>query len=195
MSNKELPLEAYVKTQPREHQKKALELSKNKKNFAYFMEMGCVDGETEFLSNRGWIKFKDFKLNDWEAPLLVAQVEDAKYDDTPYRKIMSFVPPISYIHKKVDCMYHFYNKKHGEQVDMMLTGNHRWVGRYHKDAGSRHGTDEYIYGEFLAEKSEKLSRILIVRLIERMILLTYFRSAGTLTAVRGTLLRGITCLS
>ena len=150
MSNKELPLEAYVKTQPREHQKKALELSKNKKNFAYFMEMGCVDGETEFLSNRGWIKFKDFKLNDWEAPLLVAQVEDAKYDDTPYRKIMSFVPPISYIHKKVDCMYHFYNKKHGEQVDMMLTGNHRWVGRYHKDAGSRHGTDEYIYGEFLA---------------------------------------------
>ena len=50
------------KTQPFAHQQKALDLSAMK-NFAYFMEMGCVDGETEFLTNRGWMKFKDFDIN------------------------------------------------------------------------------------------------------------------------------------
>ena len=52
------------KTQPFAHQQKALDLSAMKKNFAYFMEMGCVDGETEFLTNRGWMKFKDFDINE-----------------------------------------------------------------------------------------------------------------------------------
>lgn len=141
---------SYIKTPPREYQRKALELSKNKKNFAYFMEMGCVDGETEFLSNRGWIKFKDFKLNDWEAPLLVAQVEDSTYDETPYRKIMSFVPPISYIQKSVESMYYFHSNRRGHHVNMMLSHDHRWVGRYRRSAGCGKRKDSFTYGEFLA---------------------------------------------
>ena len=43
------------KTKPLKHQLDALCMSASKANFAYLMEMGCVDGETEFLSNRGWI--------------------------------------------------------------------------------------------------------------------------------------------
>lgn len=61
------------KTKPLKHQLEALCQSATKQNFAYLMEMGCVDGETEFLSNRGWVKFKDFQLSDWEEPLLVGQ--------------------------------------------------------------------------------------------------------------------------
>ena len=53
------------KTKPLKHQLDALCMSASKANFAYLMEMGCVDGETEFLSNRGWIKFKDFVLSEW----------------------------------------------------------------------------------------------------------------------------------
>lgn len=85
------------KTQPFKHQIEALRMSANKKNFAYFMEMGCVDGETEFLTQRGWVKFKDFELEEWERPLLVAQaIPDPK--DLSHWKCQ-FVEPISYIKK------------------------------------------------------------------------------------------------
>ena len=57
------------KTKPLKHQVEALIRSANKQNFAYLMEMGCVDGDTEFLTTQGWIKFKDFNLDEWEAPL------------------------------------------------------------------------------------------------------------------------------
>ena len=36
------------KTKPFKHQLDALAQSAGKRNFAYFMEMGCVDEETEF---------------------------------------------------------------------------------------------------------------------------------------------------
>jgi S1-C subfamily serine protease len=65
------------KTQPFAHQQKALDLSAMKKNFAYFMEMGCVDGETEFLTNRGWMKFKDFDINKIERPFLGISMIDS----------------------------------------------------------------------------------------------------------------------
>ena len=48
------------KTKPFKHQLEALRESASKQNFAYFMEMGCVDGDTEFLTQRGWVKFGDF---------------------------------------------------------------------------------------------------------------------------------------
>jgi len=93
------------KTKPLKHQLEALKRSCNKANFAYLMEMGCVDGETEFLSNRGWIKFKDFNLNTWEEPLLVAQVEDTETEE--YTSV-SFRQPLAYINKEVPEMYSFY---------------------------------------------------------------------------------------
>ena len=88
------------KTEPFKHQTKALELSAMKKNFAYFMEMGCVDGDTEFLSNRGWVKFKDLDLKNWKRPLLVAEVVPG--DMFPNKFSMAFVPPQSLIKKEVD---------------------------------------------------------------------------------------------
>ena len=77
------------KTKPLKHQVEALIRSANKQNFAYLMEMGCVDGETEFLTTQGWIKFKDFDLEKWEGPLLVAQCHET---DIEHQVTVSFAP-------------------------------------------------------------------------------------------------------
>lgn len=92
------------KTKPLKHQIEALVRSANKQNFAYLMEMGCVDGETEFLTTKGWIKFKDFDLQKWEAPLLVAQCVETKVD---HRVTVSFAQPISYINKEANNILKF----------------------------------------------------------------------------------------
>jgi len=127
--------EYVFKTEPFEHQREALSRSINKKSFAYFMEMGCVDGDTEFLSNRGWIKFKDLNLKDWKRPLLVAQVMQSSIAEN--RFTMALVPPTNYIEKEVDTFYHFT----GRGVDMMLTPEHEMVTRYtrvvHRGTGTR----------------------------------------------------------
>ena len=115
------------KTKPLKHQLEALCKSATKQNFAYLMEMGCVDGETEFLSNRGWIKFKDFVLGEWEEPLLVAQVASATYPNPETHQILSFVQPTNYIKKKVNKMYHFTGVVKGSTkpcLDIMVTPEH-----------------------------------------------------------------------
>lgn len=86
------------KTQPLKHQLEALAKSATKKNFAYFMEMGCFDGETEFLTNRGWVRFKDFDLGRVKAPFLVAQAEPDAVN--PWVMNARFVEPISFIKKE-----------------------------------------------------------------------------------------------
>ena len=111
------------KTQPFAHQQKALDLSAMKKNFAYFMEMGCVDGETEFLTNRGWMKFKDFDINKIERPFLVAQIEPTDIKD--YFNL-TFVPPISFIKKKTPRFAHFTSTY---KLDVMVTEDHDNVVR------------------------------------------------------------------
>ena len=64
------------------------------------MEMGCVDGETEFLTQRGWVKFKDFDLETWERPLLVAEAIPAVKDNDDLSKwSFKFVEPLAYIQK------------------------------------------------------------------------------------------------
>lgn len=111
------------KTKPFEHQERALKLSAMKKNFAYFMEMGCVDGETEFLTQRGWIKFKDFVLEDWERPLLVAQCEPYETDIT--RWAYRFVEPEAYIKKESNDWYTLVNKTgNGGRKNFLFTGDH-----------------------------------------------------------------------
>lgn len=119
------------KTKPLKHQLEALCQSATKQNFAYLMEMGCVDGETEFLSNRGWIKFKDFVLSDWEEPLLVGQATPS-FSDPECRNIFSFVPPTNYIKKKVDVMYHFKGVVAGSTkpcLDIKVTEDHNMRAR------------------------------------------------------------------
>lgn len=120
------------KTQPLKHQLEALCQSATKRNFAYLMEMGCVDGETEFLSNRGWIKFKDFKLSEWETPLLVGQVTPAIYSSDEARNIFSFIRPTSFIKKKVDKMYRFKGYVMGSTkpcLDIVVSEDHNMCCR------------------------------------------------------------------
>lgn len=117
-------MEFKFKTKPFDHQLKALEKSAMKKNFAYFMEMGCVDGETEFLSNKGWIKFKDFDLKKMERPFLIAQAEPL---DNPNYYEVNFVEPEAYICKDVDKFYHLHSTY---KVDMMLSENHDCVCQF-----------------------------------------------------------------
>ena len=115
------------KTQPLKHQLDALCQSATKQNFAYLMEMGCVDGDTEFLSNRGWVKFKDFKLRQWEEPLYVGQVSDASPYQPDYYKVFNFVKPTSYIKKEVDRTFHFTGsvpRNKVQCVDMVLSPEH-----------------------------------------------------------------------
>lgn len=125
---KELTMQDFTfKTKPLNHQFEALKKSATKQNFAYLMEMGCVDGETEFLSNRGWVKFKDFELDKWEAPLLVGQVTDPEYPDDGAHAHFTFVQPISYIKKEVDEMIHFTGYTEGCStpcLDIMVTPDH-----------------------------------------------------------------------
>jgi hypothetical protein len=95
------------KTQPFKHQLDALMQSYNKKDFAYFMEMGCVDEDTEFLTNRGWIKFLDFDLDTWERPLLVAQAipETGTLEKVMANWSFEFVEPIAFIKKPAYTWY------------------------------------------------------------------------------------------
>lgn len=85
------------KTKPFKHQLDALSRSACKKNFAYFMEMGCVDEDTEFLTQRGWVRFGDFDLKNWERPLLVAQAEPLNNDVNKWS--FRFVEPTAFIKK------------------------------------------------------------------------------------------------
>ena len=146
------------KTKPLKHQVEALCQSASKENFAYLMEMGCVDGETEFLSNRGWVKFKDFKLSEWEAPLLVGQVGDLDYPDRKRYKALAFVQPQSYIHKKVPKMYHFQGKAPGSSkvsFDAVVTPEHNMECHLVKGTFStvewKRYADDYVVAEDLAK--------------------------------------------
>jgi len=126
------------KTEPLKHQLEALCQSATKTNFAYLMEMGCVDGETEFLSNRGWVKFKDFDLKKWEEPLLVGQALPARYSSYDHRHTFSFAQPLSYIKKQVHEMIHFTGVVPGSVhpcLDIMVTPDHNMRCRL------RHRTD------------------------------------------------------
>lgn len=113
------------KTKPFEHQKKALDLSAFKRNFAYFMEMGCVDGETEFLTQRGWIKFEDFDLDKWERPLLVAAGVPT---NDPARWGFKFVEPETFICKESGDWYALRTKDRGmskdQETEFLMTGEH-----------------------------------------------------------------------
>lgn len=104
------------KTQPFKHQLDALMQSYNKKDFAYFMEMGCVDEDTEFLTQRGWVKFLDFDLDTWERPLLIAQAipEPGTLEGDMRNWALEFVEPISYIKKPAYEWYRFNKFKYKE---------------------------------------------------------------------------------
>ena len=73
------------------------------------MMRGCVDADTEFLSDKGWKKISEYCEGDFVA----------QYDAEGYVK---FVKPEAYIKKPCKEMWHF-TTSHG--IDMMLSDEHR----------------------------------------------------------------------
>jgi len=69
---------------------------------------GCVDGETEYLSPRGWVKIKDYPKRT-----KVAQFHPGG--------TISFTRPVDFIEKRCEHFYHFT----GDGVDQMLSPEHR----------------------------------------------------------------------
>lgn len=117
------------KTKPFKHQLDALMQSYNKKDFAYFMEMGCVDEDTEFLTSRGWVKFLDFDLDTWERPLLVAQAipNPGTLEGDMKNWSIEFVEPEAFIKKPGYEWYQFYRKNIGsamEKAPFEFTADH-----------------------------------------------------------------------
>lgn len=142
------------KTEPLKHQLEALCQSATKQNFAYLMEMGCVDGETEFLTQRGWVKFKDFDLKKWEEPLLVGQCTQSTYQNDESRHSFSFEQPISYIKKETDTMYHFQGVISGSTkpcLDIMVTPDHNMRCRLQYKNYTRSHIDDNVTAREVSE--------------------------------------------
>jgi tRNA-splicing ligase RtcB len=72
-------------------------------------DIGCVDAETEFLTENGWVR-----MDKWNNHKV------AQYD--PKTGIASFVTPLAYIDKAATSFLHF-KTKYG--MDMMLSPDHR----------------------------------------------------------------------
>lgn len=80
------------------------------------VDIGCLDMETEFLSEQGWVK-----INKYKKGMKVLQYN--KETDKS-----SFIEPINYIVKNCDNFYHFNNSK---GLDQMLSEEHKmliWKG-------------------------------------------------------------------
>lgn len=97
------------KTTPYRHQGFEGALSRwNEEAWGYLLEMGCVDGDTEYLAPDGWHKISDYTSG------LVAQFN---LDGTA-----EFVKPGGFLKKPVDQFYHFKTER---GVDQVLSKNHR----------------------------------------------------------------------
>lgn len=118
------------KTEPFKHQLEALSLSATKKNFAYFMEMGCVDEETEFLTQRGWVKFLDFDLEKWERPLLVAQAIPKANDKYMRDWAFEFTEPLAYIKKPAYEWISCKDRVPSTEKDLLMTADHTLPVQY-----------------------------------------------------------------
>lgn len=96
---------------PMSHQEKAFALSRDAAAFGLFMEQGCVDKNTEYLSPTGWVKISEYKGG-----------EVAQYD--PETGEATFVKPEEYVVKPCGKFYHFY---HEYGLNQMLSEEHRML--------------------------------------------------------------------
>jgi hypothetical protein len=97
------------KFKPYAHQQEALDMSWNKEYFAYFMEMGCVDAETEYLSKHGWKKITEYAGEKIAVPDKLGVLHWEKIENV--------------IHKTTDKFIHFLSQS--GHIDMMLTPDHQ----------------------------------------------------------------------
>jgi hypothetical protein len=93
------------------HQKVGLYAGIKYGSFAFWYDMGCVDGDTEYLSPTGWVKIKDYTNG------LVAQYE-------PETRRARFVQPTAYIDRHCSEMYHF---KSARGCDQMVSPEHNML--------------------------------------------------------------------
>lgn len=101
------------KTKPYEHQLKAFSLGRGKEYYGYFMEQGCVDLHTEYLTPTGWRKISDYDSGPVAQWNLDGSIE--------------FVEPEEYHVKPCDVMMRF-KTKYG--VDQKLSLDHRMLLTY-----------------------------------------------------------------
>lgn len=88
--------------------------------FAYLMEMGCVDADTEYLSRTGWCRIADYTKGEVAQFCLDGTAE--------------FVEPLGFTKKLCDSFYHFSTSR---GVDQMLSPGHRilYCGREQSHIG------------------------------------------------------------
>lgn len=109
-----LPPEGYAfKRDPFQHQLKALALSRDKAAFGYFMDMGCVDSDTEYLSPTGWKRIADYDGG------MVTQFNMEDYT-------ADLVDPLGYLEE--DCFTQMYRLR-SPYVDQLLTPGHQLILR------------------------------------------------------------------
>lgn len=99
------------KKPPYQHQLKAFMLSRDREAFGYFMEMGCVSADTEYLSPTGWKRMDEYDGGP------VAQYH-------PENGTAEFVQPLEYVKKPCSEMYHFH---HSRGLDQLVSEEHRML--------------------------------------------------------------------
>lgn len=92
---------------PYEHQQQAYLLARDLPEFGYFMEQGCVDGDTEFLSPDGWVKIKDYNGHE---VAVCGKDGVARFERPEFVKQRSS---------------HWYHIRHGRGLDQLVTHDHR----------------------------------------------------------------------
>ena len=103
----------------------------------------CYSSDTEVLTNRGFIFFKDLTIND-----LVAQV----LDDGTYE----FVTPLKIVNEQYKGkMYHF--KDHHGKVDQLVTPNHRMIYKQINPTNHSLITEKVVFAEDMKDQGNYLN--------------------------------------
>lgn len=93
------------------HQKACFLLGVAYPQFCFWLDMGCVDGDTEYLSPEGWVPIREYV----GGPV-------AQYD--PRTRRAEFVLPSRYVDRPCERMYHF---KTARGCDQMLSPGHKML--------------------------------------------------------------------
>ncbi|MCI0526947.1 MAG: hypothetical protein L0Y56_05765, partial [Nitrospira sp.] len=110
-----------MKTIPFKHQQEAFDLSKDKESFALFMDLGCVDSDTEYLSSTGWRRIGSYAGGD------VAQYH-------PDTKQISYVGNPEFVQLPCESMVRI-KTKYG--IDQLLSPEHRVLLEDRHGAGKK----------------------------------------------------------
>lgn len=97
------------KEPPYPHQLECFDATKTRESYAIFWEMGCVDGETEYLAPDGWHPISEY-----------VEGRVAQFDTRT--GLATFVTPVRYVQNEDSEFVHLKNSR---GLDQMLTLDHR----------------------------------------------------------------------